>query len=572
MVRVHGNAKYLMIPVQENIPDTPIKITLNNKPETTIYARLAKNKVDYMVPFDLTPYNNEDLVFMVETEQSRSSVRDVTEDAIWKYIALADTFDTSNKEKFRPAYHHTPIWGWMNDPNGMFFKDGVWHLYYQYNPYGSKWQNLSWGHSTSKDLIHWDNNHPIALVPDGLGYIFSGSSVVDHNNTAGFGEDAIITMYTSADRNQIQSMAYSTDGGETFTPYHANPIVTTKTEARDPNMFWHEPTQKWILTLAHALDKEMLIYSSPNLIDWTYESSFGQGEAAQGGVWECPDLFELKVPGSDKTKWVLICNINPGGPYGGSAAQYFIGDFDGHTFTSDVDNSGIVPTKWMDYGKDHYATVSWSNAPDDRRTVIGWMSNWQYAADVPTKQFRSANTLPRDLSLFRDPNGDLFLASAPSPEVNALRGKMTQDVKAVNLSGNPKKVALPADGLCEITLDIDAKSAKTVRMELSNTEDEQVVMVYDPARHTLSFDRRSAGDNSFSFEFPAVVKTPTFENNGRISLRIFIDKSSIEVFEKDGRFAMTNLVFPTKPYTTFSISADGKGAKASNIKVYNINI
>ncbi len=572
MVRVHGDAKYLLLPIQESNEDAKIKVTVANKPETTFFARLAKNKVDYMVPFDLTPYNNEDLVFIIETEQSRSSVRDASDDAVWKYITVANEFDTANTEPYRPAYHHAPLYGWMNDPNGMFYKDGLWHLYYQYNPYGSKWQNMSWGHSTSKDLIHWNNEHPVALTPDGLGSIFSGSAVVDHNNTAGFGEDAIIVMYTSADTNQTQSLAYSTDGGETFTKYHANPIITTKTEARDPNMFWHEPTQKWILILAHALEKEMLIYSSPNMIDWTLESSFGKGEGAQSGVWECPDLFELKVPGSDQTKWVLICNINPGGPFGGSAVQYFIGDFDGHTFTPDVDNSGVVPTKWMDFGKDHYATVSWNNAPDDRRTVVGWMSNWQYAPEVPTQQFRSANTLPRDLSLFRDADGELFLASAPSPEVDAIRGKMTQDVKSINLSETGRKIALPGNGLCEITLDIEARNNKPVRMMISNNENDRVIMVYDPYKHTLSFDRRHSGEKSFSYEFPAVVKTPTYETNGRISLRIFIDHSSVEVFEKDGRFVMTNLVFPEEPYTTLTISAEGKGSKATNVKVYEIKL
>ena len=570
LVRVKSDAKYLLLPIQESNEDARIKVSVANRPETTFYARLAKSKVDYMVPFDLTPYNNEDLVFLIETEQSRSNVRDGSEDAVWKYITVADTFDTSNREYFRPAFHHTPLYGWMNDPNGMFYKDGVWHLYYQYNPYGSKWQNMTWGHSTSEDLIHWNNNHPVAIAPDALGSIFSGSAVVDHNNTAGFGENAIVVMYTSADRNQTQSLAYSTDNGETFTKYPGNPIVTTTSEARDPNMFWHEPTQKWILILAHALDKEMLIYSSPNLIDWTFESSFGKGEGAQGGVWECPDLFELKVPGTNETKWVLICNINPGGPFGGSAAQYFIGDFDGHTFTADMDQSGVVPTKWMDYGKDHYATVSWSNAPDNRRTVIGWMSNWQYAPEVPTRQFRSANTLPRDLSLFRDPDGELFLASAPSPEVDALRGKMTQNIKSLTLNSTGKKVALPADGLCEIAMDIDARNARSVRMELSNNDGDRVVMYYDPAKQTLSFDRRNSGEKSFSYDFPAVVKTPTFENNGHISLRIFVDKASVEVFEKNGRFVMTNLVFPEKPYTSLTISADGKGAKATDIQVYSI--
>ena len=279
---------------------------------------------------------------------------------------------------------------------GMFYKDGVWHLCYQWNPYGSKWQNMTWGHSTSKDLVNWEHQ-PATIIPDGLGTIFSGSSVVDTNNTAGYGKNAVVTLYTSCDASQVQSMAHSTDNGATFTKYAGNPIITLDTEARDPNMFWHEPTQQWVLVLAHALEHEMLIYTSPNLRDWTLQSSFGKGLGCQSGVWECPDLFELPVDGNGVKKWVLICNINPGGPFGGSAAQYFVGDFDGKTFTPDRDKQGNVPTKWLDFGKDNYASVSFSDAPDNRRTLIGWMNNWQYAAEVPTLQYRSANTLPLQL-------------------------------------------------------------------------------------------------------------------------------------------------------------------------------
>ena len=412
LIQVKQPQKYLLLPVEETAPEATVNVLVNNKVEKSFQVRLAVNKVDYIVPFLLEPYRGKAVVMDVHTGNSRSNVRDAMDDACWNDLKLSDTFDDANREVFRPLYHHTPVYGWMNDPNGMFYKDGEYHLYYQYNPYGSMWGNMNWGHSSSKDLISWQH-HPVAIQPNGLGAVFSGSSVVDKDNTAGFGKDAIIAIYTSAGASQIQSLAYSLDNGMTFHVYEKNPIIAADKECRDPNMFWHEKSGKWILVLAAALEKEMWIYSSPDLKNWTKESSFGHGYGAQEGVWECPDLMELPVRGTDRTKWVLICNINPGGPFGGSAAQYFVGDFDGKTFTCDTKPE---VTKWMDYGKDHYAAVSWSNTPEKRHTVIAWMSNWQYANNVPTKQFRSANTLPRDIELYEG-SGSKRIAYGQSIEI-----------------------------------------------------------------------------------------------------------------------------------------------------------
>lgn len=571
IVRVTGEGKYLLLPVQESNDDAKVNVIVDGKLDKTINVRLAKSKVDYHVPFDVTPYKGHEVILNIVTTQGRSSVREAKEDACWKSVSLADTFDTSNREKYRPAYHHTPLYGWMNDPNGMFYKDGVWHLYYQYNPYGSKWQNLSWGHSTSTDLINWET-HPIALEPNGLGMVFSGSCAIDKDNSAGYGDDAVVGMYTSADASQIQSLVWSNDGGETFEFFPGNPVITLESEARDPNMFWDEDAKQWVLLLAHALEHEMLVFTSPDMREWTLQSSFGKGLGAQDGVWECPDLFKLPVDGSGKEKWVLLCNLNPGGPFGGSATQYFVGDFDGKVFTPDKDADGNVPTKWMDYGKDHYATVSWSDAPDSRRTVIGWMSNWQYAPEVPTQQFRSANTLPREVGLFEGADGQTYLSSKPSPELVALRGRLTLDVRKANIGKKARTYLLPTanSGVCEILLDIDARRSDVVSLELKNDENEKVVMKYDVAAHTLSFDRRESGVVDFSQDFPAVTVSPTFENENRVSLRVFIDRSSIEVFGNDGKFVMTNLVFPTKPYSTLSMSSQGGDAKIENLKIYSI--
>ncbi len=569
LIRVTGDGRYLLLPVEDSGDESRLHLLLDGKQERTLTVRLAKNKVDYHVPVDLTPYKGHTVTFNVITPQGRSSIREAKEDACWTSIALSDTFDISNREKYRPLFHHTPSYGWMNDPNGMFYKDGVWHLYYQHNPYGSKWQNLSWGHSTSTDLINW-KPEPEAIEPNGLGLVFSGSCVVDSAGTAGFGKNAVIALYTSADVSQTQSLAWSTDDGTTFNIYPGNPILTMESEARDPNMFWHTPTQQWVMLLAHALDHEMLIFTSPDLKNWTLRSSFGKGLGCQDGVWECPDLFELPVPGTDKKKWVLLCNINPGGPFGGSATQYFTGDFDGKTFTPDTDAEGKVPTKWLDYGKDNYATVSWSDAPDGRRTVIGWMSNWQYAAEAPTLQYRSANTLPREMGLFSGADGQLYLSSAPSPELLAMRAKPVTSASHMSIGNKPRTFALPAanDGICEITLDIDPAKSSEVALTIGNKANESVTVTYDAAARTISFDRRNSGLTDFSKDFPAVTTAPLFTAGRTVSLRIYVDRSSVELFADDGRSVMTNTVFPTSPYTTLSLSSTGGKAEIRNLKIY----
>lgn len=571
LVRVTGDSRYLLLPVQESTDDARINVLVDGNVAETIYVRLAKSKTDYTVPFDLTPYKGHDVMLDVVIPQSRGSVREAKDDACWRGIVLADTFDTANREKYRPAFHHTPRYGWMNDPNGMFYKDGRWHLYYQYNPYGSKWQNMTWGHSVSDDLVNWEHL-PEAIRPNGLGSVFSGSCAVDHDNTAGFGSDAVIALYTSAGTSQMQSLASSTDDGLTFNIYPSNPVLTLESEARDPKVFWNDSTKEWNMILAHALDHEMLIFSSPDMKSWTLQSSFGKGLGAQGGVWECPDLFELPVAGTDEKKWVLLCNINPDGPFGGSGTQYFVGDFDGKTFKADTDAAGDVSTKWLDYGKDHYATVTWSDAPDGRRVALGWMSNWQYAADVPTMQFRSANTLPREMGLFRAPDGEVYASSAPSPELEALRGKLAAKVKKTTVGRKARSFALPSEngGICEILMDIEASKAKTVNIVFSNSQGEKVVMQYDSAAATLSFDRTQSGITDFSEGFPAVTVTPTHEASGRITLRIFVDRSSMEVFGNDGEFVMTNLVFPRTPYTALSVSAEGGNAKVENLRIYSL--
>lgn len=554
--------KFLLLPVQENAPEGKVNIIVNNEfqLEQNINIRLAREKVDYYVPLDLSAYQGKSVSVDV-TGMPASSL-------CWKEIKLSDTFDSSNRETYRPVYHHTPVYGWMNDPNGMFYKDGVYHLYFQYNPYGSMWANMTWGHSTSTDLTHW-TYEGTAIVPDAWGAIFSGSCVVDKDNTAGFGKGAVVAFYTSAKSTpwgdvQSQSMAYSLDNGKTFIKYEHNPILTsTERDFRDPKVFWYAPGKHWVMML--AVGQEMQIYSSGNLKEWKKESSFGAMQGAHGGVWECPDLVEVAVEGSKEKKWVLICNLNPGGPFGGSAAQYFVGSFDGRKFV----NESPTQTKWLDWGKDNYATVTWSNAPAGRCIALGWMSNWQYANNVPTTQYRSANTLARDLTLYRA-GGELYLKSKPSPEIKKARAE-EKKISTFEVKGNYEVASLLADnkGAYEIEMTIENKGTSKIDFSLMNEKGEKVAMYYDVVRKQFVMDRSASGIVGFSRDFPAVTVAPV-RNTDQIHLRLFIDRSSVEAFGEDGEYVMTNLVFPAEPYNRMVFSSDKGSYIVKSMNVYRL--
>ena len=528
MQRVKTDKQYVLLPVEESMDIAHVRVIKNNQVVQEFNCRLAVKHTDYNVPLDVKAFGGDVTLDIQFTGQKRpvSSIQDYV---CWKGMTTTDTFDTTNREMYRPVFHHTPLYGWMNDPNGMFYKDGVWHLYFQYNPYGSQWENMTWGHSTSTDLMHWQQQ-PEAIKPDGLGTIFSGSCVVDKNNTAGQGADAVVAFYTSAGISQTQSMAVSHDNGKTFIKYAGNPILTADVpDFRDPNAFWNEDAKVWNLILAAG--QEMRIYSSTDLTNWKEESSFGKEYGNHGGVWECPDLMKIG------DKWVLICNINPGGPFGGSATQYFIGKFDGHKFTCEDDPK---TTKWLDWGKDHYATVSFDNAPEGRHVVLPWMSNWQYANQVPTQQFRSANGLPRDLGLFSH-KGETYVSVLPSPEVY----KAFEETTTGSLS---------ACAYLEVT---NLKSNATVT--LSNDKGEQVVITYNGSKQTVSMDRTKSGKTDFSADFPCVTTASTY-GKAR-SFQLFVDHSSLELFEGQGHVAMTNLVFPTSPYNKVT-------AKGCKVKIH----
>ena len=580
IVRVDARAKYLLLPVEESSPESKLYMIVDNDVVRTFNVRLAVNKVDYFVPVDLSGYADKHISFNFQLAPESA--------LCWKEMKLSDQFDSSNREKFRPAYHFSPAWGWMNDPNGMVYKDGEYHLFYQYNPYGSMWGNMHWGHAISKDLIHWEHQ-PVAIAPDALGTIFSGSCVVDKDNTAGFGAGAIVAFYTSASDRQVQSMAYSLDNGRTFKKYDRNPILTsTQRDFRDPKVFWYAPESKWVMIV--SADKEMRFYDSHNLKDWNYLSSFGEGYGVQPCQFECPDMVELPVDGDiNHKKWALIVNVNPGCYFGGSATQYFIGDFDGTKFI--CDNLPNV-TKWLDWGKDHYATVCFSNT-GDRVVAVPWMSNWQYCNIVPTRQFRSANALPRELGLYTQDN-DIYLSAAPVAETKNLR-KESKDVPSFTVDKDYHIESLLTDneGAYELSLNIIAGKAEIMGFSLFNDKGEKVDIYLNLPEKKLVMDRTKSGivdfgKNSSPHEIEAHDRRKTtsinyiddfalatwapIQKENEYKLDVFVDKCSVEIFLDGGKIAMTNLIFPTEPYNRMCFYSKGGTFAVDSFSVYRLGL
>lgn len=583
-VYVKAPGKYLLLPIQESSGEGKVKLETGSPADMAMDIRLAVDSIEYYVPFEL-PQGGKATV----------SIRKVAADAVcWEHIQLTDTFDTSNTDYYRPVYHHTPLYGWMNDPNGMVYKDGEYHLYFQYNPYGSKWGNMHWGHSVSTDLIHWNHLKP-AIARDTLGHIFSGSTVVDKNNTAGYGDNALIALYTSAsdEHGQIQCMAYSTDDGRTYTKYEKNPVLVPfdgLKDFRDPKVFWYEPDKKWVMIV--SADKEMRFYASQNLKDWEYMSAFGKGYGAQPNQFECPDFIQLPVDGNkNKMKWVMLVNINPGCMFGGSATEYFVGDFDGKEFTCDTKPETV---KWLDYGKDHYAAVCISNT-GERIISIPWMSNWQYANVTPIRQYRGANGLPRELSLYTK-DGQIYVAADVVKEVEALR-KDTRSFDPITVKDEYKidEIAPQTDGAYELEMDITPNTSGVAGFDLMNAKGEVAKIYLDMKSGKLVMDRTASGLVAFGEKSEPHAKetddhrktmSVNYQNDFALGtwaplslcegktyhLNVFVDKCSVEIFVDGGRIAMTNLVFPTEPYNTLRFYTEGGEAQVSNMKVYKLGL
>ncbi len=584
---INKPTKYLILPIEEERDEAKVKLDCGTPDDTWMDVRLAIDKTDYEVPFELSK-GDRAVVKILNLDRNALAL---------KSMHLSDTWEVVNTDYYRPIYHHTPSYGWMNDANGLVFKDGEYHLYFQYNPYGSKWGNMHWGHSVSRDLVHWEHLKP-AIARDPMGHIFSGSTVVDKYNSAGFGKDAIIAFYTSAsnENGQIQCIAYSTDNGRTFTKYEGNPILTPFDgikDFRDPKVFRYEKGNAWYMIV--SADKEMRFYRSTDLKKWDYVSSFGEGYGAQPNQFECPDFFPMTTP-DGKQKWVMIVNINPGCLFGGSCTEYFVGDFDGTNFTCDTPPS---VAKFLDFGKDHYATVTFSNL-GSRIVAVPWMNNWQYANLTPTQQFRSCNALPRELRLFEN-NGEYYLSANAVEETKALRTTKV-NIGSMKLDGFSDAKVVGGNGAFEIEADINPENALTVGIELENDKGERTLIYLDIEKQRVVMDRTKSGITAFGKR-----STPhDIENNYEATVRcdepmtmrqqntvnyindfalgtwaplslcsgnvrhfdIFVDKSSVELFIDGGRIAMTNLVFPTKPYDRVRFYSVGGKASADNVKAY----
>ncbi|RTQ50824.1 glycoside hydrolase family 32 protein [Hymenobacter gummosus] len=485
-------------------------------------------------------------------------------------IGQAQTAQTpAPTPQYRPAYHFAPAAHWMNDPNGMVYLNGTYHLFFQYYPDGMSWGPMHWGHATSRDLLRWQEQ-PIALYPDKLGYIFSGSAVVDENNTAGFGKNALVAIFTHHDpeeekkktgKHETQSLAYSLDEGKTWTKYAGNPVLKNPgiPDFRDPKVSWNAQARKWIMTL--ATKDRITFYSSPNLKDWTKESEFGEQVGAHGGVWECPDLFPLTL--DKKTYWVLLVNLNPGGPNGGSATQYFVGQFDGKTFRPQTNT-----TKWADYGPDEYAGVTFANT-GNRCLFLGWMSNWDYAQQVPTAPWRSAMTLPRELGL-RQVGKELYLTSAPVKEVASM---VTSSRIRPLTNFNAGKASAAAQPLTDLAvkgeidllqqmqtqwrpqsrLQLRARQLQDMTLVLSNAQGEELLIGFDKKANQYFIDRSKAGPSGFSPKFAARHVAPRLSSAPAADLTLFFDAASVELFADGGLTAMTEIFFPSAPFTSLRL-------------------
>jgi fructan beta-fructosidase len=476
-------------------------------------------------------------------------------------------------EPYRPQYHFTPPKNWLNDPNGLIYHKGEYHLFYQHNPGGTVWGPMHWGHAVSHDLVNWAHL-PIALKPDEIGQIFSGTAVIDWQNTAGFGKETMVALFThhTHDEKQIQSLAYSLDRGRTWQKYEGNPVLEAPNNIknfRDPKVFWFQNGQNnghWVMLLAAG--NRVMIYTSPDLIHWEAVSEFGIDFGATCGVWETPELFELPVNGSEEFRWVLTVGIGDCSPAGGSGMQYFIGSFDGKTFLSENPKN---MTLWVDWGGDFYAAQSWNENPDPRRIWVGWLNNWRYANQTPTTTWRGSFSIPREVGLFRTPNG-IRLIQKPLSELKELRGKHNvwkNELISADEVFSPEIQGSTLEIIAEIQV-AEMTDADRFRLDIRSGIDEAVTISFGGIPQTLFIDRSKSGQVQFSDHFPSVHTAGLDSLDGIIRLHVFVDCSIIEVFANDGIVVFTEQFFPTSEKVSLEFFADGGDVILKTLDIYEL--
>ncbi|MDO6519538.1 glycoside hydrolase family 32 protein [Zobellia uliginosa] len=516
-------------------------------------------------------------------KEAHSSSKEIKQDSEMTSAIKKDM----EEQMYRPNFHFSPKKGWMNDPNGMFYYNGYYHLYFQHYPDGNTWGPMHWGHAISTDMISW-KEQPIALYPDELGYIFSGSAVVDVENTSGFSEDSktpVVAMFTYHDMeaekagktiDETQAIAYSLNEGLTYTKFKGNPVIANPNipDFRDPKVNWDEDRKQWTMVLAAG--QEIMFYASKDLKQWELLSTFGEGIGNHNGVWECPDFFPLPVKGTDETKWVLLVSINPGGPNSGSATQYFVGDFDGKTFKIDDTFQKELAKEhsfWVDHGRDNYAGVTWSNVTtaDGGKLFIGWMSNWLYANEVPTEKWRSSNTVARELGLIK--GTDTYrLVSKPVKELENYRAKKVAD-RAIPIRGKAVLTTTETISLSktEINFSISELVQAKYTFSLSNKQGDSLTFGYDAKINKYFINRDKSGKTDFSPKFSDRLSTaPRTARTKEWTGKILLDKTSIELFYDDGQTVMTEIFFPHAPFETLSITSDQDNFTLDALEIHEL--
>ena len=485
--------------------------------------------------------------------------------------------EPSYDQLWRPQYHFTPPQYFMNDANGTVFYKGEYHLFYQYNPEGQVWGHMSWGHAVSTDMVHWQNL-PVALREDPGNYmIYSGSAVVDWENTSGLCKNpdpndhsCLIAIYTGAyKKKQKQHIAFSNDSGRTWTNYSGNPVADLDApDFRDPNVFWYAPQHKWVMVAVLADERTLVVFDSPDLKHWTKRSNFGPaGDTA--GQWECPDLFELPVEGSGEKKWVLIINRNPGAPAGGTGVRYVIGKFDGTTFTSEVPNT---PALWADWGKDFYATNTWKDVPssDGRRLWIGWFSNWKYANAEPTVLWRGAQSVPRTLMLRRYSDG-LRLVQRPIRELESLRREKLRITNASIAEANQKIRESGWKGeVYELEAELQPGQSGEIGFRLRKNKDVETLIGFDLVHGEVYVDRTRSGEVSFSKDFPG-RHSASIEKGSKVKVHVFVDRSSVELFVNDGERVLSERIYPPAGSDGLELFSNGTGTIVNSLTIWHLN-